>query len=183
MEKSDRELVESALKGDNSSFEALVIRYQNGIINYIYRMILDMDEALDLAQEVFIKAFFSLNTYNPHYSFSTWIYKIASNLAIDFLRKRKRKNFNTESLTDKEREIEIPDNSLSPVSNFEKQMFYKKLEITLNQLPESLREFVILRDLNELSYNEISEIKNIPIGTVKNKIFRAREILRKLLEE
>ncbi len=73
MEKSDKELVELALRGDKRAFEALILRYQNGIINYIYRMILDMDEAMDLAQEVFIKAYFSLNTYNFHYSFSTWV--------------------------------------------------------------------------------------------------------------
>lgn len=182
-EKTDRELVEIALRGEKNAFETLILRHQNGIINYIYRMILDMDEAMDLAQEVFIKAFFSLSTYNPRYSFSTWIYKIASNLTIDYLRKKKRKNFNTESLSQKNKEIEIPDHSMSPVKNFDREIFYKKLEDALNMLPESLREFIILRDINELSYNEIAEIKNIPLGTVKNKIFRAREILRKLLEE
>ncbi len=183
MEKSDKFLVELALRDDKEAFEALILRYQNGIINYIYRMILDMDEAMDLAQEVFIKAYFSLNTYNPHYSFSTWIYKIASNLTIDFLRKKKRKGLNTESLSARERELEIPDQSMNPTVNLEKEMFYKKLEFALNMVPESLREFVILMDLNELSYNEISEIKNLPLGTVKNKIFRGREILRKFLED
>lgn len=183
MSENDRELVETALKGDKGAFEALVIRYQSGIINYIYRMILDMDEAMDLAQEVFIKAYFSLNTYNPRYSFSTWIYKIASNMTIDYLRKKKRKNLNTESLHNKSKELEIPDHSMSPVKNLDREIFYKKLEDALNQLPESLREFIILRDINELSYSEIAEIKNLPLGTVKNKIFRGREILRKLLEE
>jgi len=182
-EKTDRELVEIALKGEKNAFEALILRYQNGIINYIYRMILDMDEAMDLAQEVFIKAYFSLSTYNPTYSFSTWIYKIASNLTIDHLRKKKRKDFNTESLSLRNKEIEIADHSMSPVKNLDREMFYKKLENAINMLPEPLREFVILRDINELSYNEIAEIKNLPIGTVKNKIFRAREILRKLLED
>ncbi len=182
-ERSDRELVEMALKGEKKAFEALILRYQNGIINYIYRMILDMDDAMDLAQEVFIKAFFSLGTYNPAYSFSTWVYKIASNLTIDYLRKKKRKNFNTESLSLGNKEIEIPDHSMSPVKNLEREIFYKKLENALNMLPESLREFIILRDMNELSYNEIAEIKNLPLGTVKNKIFRGREILRKLLED
>lgn len=182
-EKTDRELVEIALRGEKKAFETLILRHQNGIINYIYRMILDMDEAMDLAQEVFIKAFFSLSTYNPRYSFSTWLYKIASNLTIDYLRKKKRKNFNTESLSQRNKEIEIPDHSMGPVKNLDREIFYKKLEDALNMLPESLREFIILRDINELSYNEIAEIKNIPLGTVKNKIFRGREILRKLLEE
>lgn len=181
--KTDRELVEIALKGEKKAFETLILRHQNGIINYIYRMILDMDEAMDLAQEVFIKAFFSINTYNPRYSFSTWIYKIASNLTIDYLRKKKRKNFYTESLSNKGKEIEVPDHTMTPVKNLDREMFYKKLENALNMLPESLREFIILRDINELSYNEIAEIKNIPLGTVKNKIFRGREILRKLLED
>lgn len=181
--KSDRELVEIALKGEKKAFEALILRYQNGIINYIYRMILDMDEAMDLAQEVFIRAFFSLSTYNPIYSFSTWIYKIASNLTIDYLRKKRRKNFNTESLSLTNRETEIPDHRMSPVKSLDREMFYEKLENAINMLPESLREFIILRDINELSYNEIAEIKNLPLGTVKNKIFRGREILRKLLEE
>ncbi len=72
---------------------------------------------------------------------------------------------------------------MEPTVSLEKEMFYKKLEFALNMVPESLREFVILRDLNELSYNEISEIKNLPLGTVKNKIFRGREILRKFLED
>lgn len=183
MSENDRELVENALKGEKRAFEALVIRYQNGIINYIYRMILDMDEAMDLAQEVFIKAYFSLNTYNPRYSFSTWIYKIASNLTIDYLRRKKRKNFNTESLHPGNKEIDIPDHSMSPTRNFDRETFYKKLEDALSKLPDSLREFIILRDINELSYNEIAEIKNLPLGTVKNKIFRGREILRKLLED
>ncbi len=182
-EKSDRELVEIALKGEKSAFEALIIRYQNGIINYIYRMILDKEEAMDLTQEVFIKAYFSLSTYNPRYSFSTWIYKIASNLTIDYLRKKKRKDYNTESLSQKSKEIEIPDQSMSPVKNLDREMFYNKLEKALNMLPESLREFIILRDINELTYNEIAEIKNLPLGTVKNKIFRGREILRKLMED
>lgn len=183
MSENDRELVEIALRGDKKAFEALVIRYQHGIINYIHRMILDMDEAMDLAQEVFIKAYFSLSTYNPRYSFSTWIYKIASNLTIDYLRKKKRKNFNTESLHHGSKEIDIPDHSMSPAKNLERETFYKKLEDALSKLPDSLREFIILRDINELSYNEIAEIKNLPLGTVKNKIFRGREILRKLLED
>ncbi len=182
-EKSDRELVEIALKGEKEAFEALILRYQNGIINYIYRMILDMDEAMDLAQETFIKAYFSLSTYNFHYSFSTWIYKIASNLTIDYLRKKKRKNYNTESLSNRSKETDIPDQSMSPVKNLDREIFYNKFENALKMLPESLREFIILRDINELTYNEIADIKNLPLGTVKNKIFRGREILRKLLEE
>ncbi len=179
-------LIQNALSGDQKAYEALLKRYKNGIYNMIYQMIKNREETEDIVQETFVKAFKSLDSYNDDYAFSTWLYKIAFNHCIDSIRKKKLKTLPIDKPIDlKEGQVhhEIKDESYSP----EKDLLYsekKKMILeTIEALPERYRQAILLRHQEERSYEEISQILNLPLGTVKARIFRAREMLKKKLME
>jgi len=182
----DKELIARTLKGDKKAFEMIIVRYQQPMLNYIGRMVGERELALDFTQEVFIKAYSSLRSFEPQYKFSTWLYKIASNLLIDFWRKKK---ISTLSLDQPEGEnpnslpLQIPDDKPSVVKKFELCELRKLIEQALGALPSNLRELFVWRHVNGLSYEEMAEIKGLPIGTVKNRVFQAKEMLRRLLEK
>ena len=181
---ADAELVVRALSGREDGFEELVRRYQRPIVAYVYRMVGDYDAALDLAQEVFIKVYNSLGRYRPEFKFSTWIYRIAHNAAIDHLRRVGASR--TEEMTvegEGGNTFEKPLASKAPTPEQETERGERRAEIeeVVGQLPHAYRELIVLRHSHDLSYDEIAEVTGLPLGTVKNRIFRAREAMRELL--
>ncbi|MDQ3746497.1 MAG: sigma-70 family RNA polymerase sigma factor [Acidobacteriota bacterium] len=180
----DGELVVRALAGREEDFEELVRRYQRPIVAYVYRMVGDYDAALDLAQEVFIKVYNSLGRYRPEFKFSTWIYRIAHNAAIDHLRRvGAARTEDLEVETEGGRTFEKPLASRSPTPEQETERGERRAEIeeVVCQLQPAYRELIVLRHSHDLSYDEIAEVTGLPLGTVKNRIFRAREAMRELL--
>ena len=181
---ADSELVQSALAGRESGFEELVRRYQRPIAAYVYRMVGDYDAALDLTQEVFIKVYNSLSRYRSEYKFSTWIYKIAHNSAVDHLR---RINTREQSLISGPEgdHFELPIESTRPTPEQESERKERRIEIetVVRKLPATYRELVILRHSQDLTYEEIVEVTGLPLGTVKNRLFRAREMMRQQFVE
>ncbi|HEX8351636.1 MAG TPA: sigma-70 family RNA polymerase sigma factor [Pyrinomonadaceae bacterium] len=181
---ADTELVVRALSGREDGFEELVRRYQRPIVAYVYRMVGDYDAALDLTQEVFIKVYNSLGRYRPEFKFSTWIYRIAHNAAIDHLRRQGSVRTEVMELTGEGGStFEKPLASKSPTPEQETERGERRAEIeeVVGQLPAAYRELIVLRHSHDLSYDEIAEVTGLPLGTVKNRIFRAREAMRDLL--
>jgi len=178
---ADGELVQSALAGRESGFEELVRRYQRPIAAYVYRMLGDYDAALDLTQEVFIKVYNSLGRYRSEFKFSTWIYKIAHNAAIDHLRRNTARE-QTIFTSDGERsEMVIESRRMSPEQESERNERCSEIETVVQMLPHAYRELIVLRHSHDLSYDEIAEVTGLPLGTVKNRLFRAREAMREEL--
>ncbi len=176
---ADRELVASAVTGLEGGFEELVRRYQRPISGYVYRMVGDYEAALDLTQEIFIKVYASLARYRSEFKFSTWIYKIAHNSAVDYLR---RNNGREQSLVGGVEgdtyELPIESKRLSPEQESEREERRLEIEGVVRALPGAYRELIILRHSQDLTYEEIVEVTGLPLGTVKNRLFRAREMMR-----
>ena len=179
---ADGELVLTAVSGRETAFEELVRRYQRPIASYVYRMVGDYDSALDLTQEVFIKVYNSLSRYRSEFKFSTWIYKIAHNTAIDHLRRHTvRDQVMTASGDGPRSEIAIESRRLTPEQESEREERRSEIESVVQSLPAAYRELIVLRHSHDLSYDEIAEVTGLPLGTVKNRLFRAREAMRDLL--
>jgi len=177
--QADCELVRSALAGRETSFEELVRRYQRPLAAYVYRMVGDYDAALDLTQEVFIKVHNSLERYRSEFKFSTWIYKIAHNAAIDHLRRHAvRDQALTTGIDSERREVLIESRRLTPEQESERKERRSEIEAVVQLLPATYRELIVLRHAQDLSYDEIAEVTGLPLGTVKNRLFRAREAMR-----
>lgn len=187
-EQSDVFLVDRTLDGDVAAFEKLVTRYQNKLIGFTARMTNgDRDEAEDIVQETFIKAFRSLDGFRGQASFSTWIYKIATNLCIDHARTRKRRPQSAYSLDepiDKDENgggREIPDSRYEPSKGVERDEMRQLVRQTVSEMNERQREVLIMCDLQGMAYEDISKVLNIPLGTVKSRIFHARADLARRL--
>lgn len=176
---SDRELVAIAVDGFDGSFEELVRRYQRPISAYVYRMVGNYESALDLTQEIFIKVYNSLKRYRAEFKFSTWIYKIAHNAAVDHLR---RNTTREQSLVlgpeGDSFDLPLESTRLSPEQESEQKERRSEIESVVRALPANYRELIILRHSQDLSYEEIVEVTGLPLGTVKNRLFRAREMMR-----
>lgn len=176
---TDRELVAIAIDGFDGSFEELVRRYQRPISAYVYRMVGNYESALDLTQEIFIKVYNSLNRYRAEFKFSTWIYKIAHNAAVDHLRRTATRE---QSLVigPEGDSFDLPLESarLSPEQESERKERRGEIEAVVRALPANYRELIILRHSQDLSYEEIVDVTGLPLGTVKNRLFRAREMMR-----
>lgn len=184
--QEDRRLIDLALQGDEKAYELLLNRYRNLVYSIMFKMVRNAQEAEDLTQEAFMKAFNSLETFNEEFAFSTWLMKIASNNCIDFLRKRKLKTYSIHDpiqYKDEKIEIDLPDQGPSPERSLLQVERRRMIEEAINKLPERYRYVIILRHKEEKSYEEISDILNLPLGTVKAQIFRAREILNRKLRE
>ena len=176
---ADRELVATAAQGLEGGFEELVRRYQRPISVYVYRMVGDYDCALDLTQEIFIKIYASLSRYRPEFKFSTWIYKIAHNAAIDHLRRNAGRERSINGGTESEpQQLAIESKGLSPEQQSEREERRIEIETVVRLLPTAYRELIVLRHSQDLSYEEIVEVTGLPLGTVKNRLFRAREMMR-----
>jgi RNA polymerase sigma-70 factor (ECF subfamily) len=178
---SDRDLVATAASGIEGGFEELVRRYQRPISAYVYRMVGDYESALDLTQEIFIKVYGSLSRYRPEFKFSTWIYKIAHNSAVDHLRRNAGRERSIVGGSQGEHfDIPIESNSLTPEQESEREERRLEIELVVKSLPAAYRELIILRHSQDLTYEEIVEVTGLPLGTVKNRLFRARELMRQL---
>ncbi len=187
-EKSDGELVTEVLNGNDDLFYFLIRRYEKPIFNYIYRLVKHREEAEDLAQETFTKAFFALHQYDHTYEFSTWIFRIALNVCRDHFRRKKFLFFSLNTPVGEEEETEwgdlIEQNSfLDPDGELSNQELREELEKAIDHLPLKFKEVIILRHLEGLSYNDISRITNLPVGTVKTYLHRARKKLREELKD
>jgi RNA polymerase sigma-70 factor, ECF subfamily len=176
---SDPELVASAARGLEGSFEELVNRYQRPISAFVYRMVGDYDAALDLTQEIFIKVYASLARYRPEFKFSTWIYKIAHNAAIDHLRRTSSRERSLSVGTETDNyELPLESDGLTPEQQSEREERRGEIENVVRSLPTAYRELIVLRHSQDLTYEEIVEVTGLPLGTVKNRLFRAREMMR-----
>ncbi len=180
----DRELVKRTLQGDKKAFEELVMKYERKIYNYVLKMVADRELAIDIAQDTFLKAYAALDSNNPKFSFSTWIFRIAHNLVVDYFRKTSRYEVVPLYIKDEEEEIrlQLEADVKGPDVLFSEKERNEIIKETLEKLPPDLKELIILRHLNELSYNEISEVTGLSISSVKSKLHKAREMLRRLLE-
>ncbi len=176
---ADCDLVSTAIDGMEGSFEELVRRYQRPISAYVYRMVGDYESALDLTQEIFIKVYNSLRRYRPEFKFSTWIYKIAHNAAVDHLRRTSTREQSIINGTETDSfELPIESTRLSPEEESEQRERRVEIEAVVKTLPSNYRELIILRHSQDLTYEEIVEVTGLPLGTVKNRLFRAREMMR-----
>jgi RNA polymerase sigma-70 factor (ECF subfamily) len=176
---ADRDLVVSASNGLEGGFEELVRRYQRPISAYVYRMVGDYESALDLTQEIFIKIYGSLSRYRPEFKFSTWIYKIAHNAAIDHLRRSSGRERSLINGTESDNyDLPIESEGLSPEQQSEREERRVEIESVVRSLPTAYRELIVLRHSQDLTYEEIVEVTGLPLGTVKNRLFRARDMMR-----
>jgi RNA polymerase sigma-70 factor, ECF subfamily len=178
---TDGELLAKAIAGREDGFEELVRRYQRPITNYVYRMVGNYDAALDVTQEVFIKVYNSMSRYSSEYKFSTWLYKIAHNAAIDYLRRNSNHGQSLETENpDGSHQLQFESKRPSPEVERQRSEWREEIAAVVKCLPTGYRELILLRHTNDLSYDEIAEITNLPLGTVKNRLFRAREMMRDL---
>ncbi|HMG37353.1 MAG TPA: sigma-70 family RNA polymerase sigma factor [Blastocatellia bacterium] len=183
---NDHELLVAIRDGDESAFQEIVRRYRNPITNFIYRMLDDYDRSVELAQETFIRVYTSASRYQANYSFSTYIYRIATNLAISELRKRKRRKlvslFSPYTNEDGETlEMDPPDQTTLQDEALIEDERRKAVSRAIKSLPEKYRAAVVLRDVEGLSYDRIAEVMNLSEGTVKSRINRARNLLKEKL--
>ncbi|MDD5362159.1 MAG: sigma-70 family RNA polymerase sigma factor [Ignavibacteria bacterium] len=182
----DYELIDNAVKGDQSAYDKLMKKYYNLVHNLIYRMIYNKEDVEDLAQEAFIKAFNSLEKFDRQFAFSTWLYKIASNNCIDYLRKKKLNTISIDKEIDNEDDdlrFEIPDDEYKPDRAIMEDERKVLLEEAIASLPEKYRMVILMRHRDEKEYEEISKVLKLPLGTVKAHIFRGRELLNKYLKD
>ncbi|KAB2921896.1 MAG: sigma-70 family RNA polymerase sigma factor [Bacteroidetes bacterium] len=181
----DSRLIKAALAGDQASFRSLMKKYHDQVHSLLYRMVHDKDEVEDLTQEAFIKAFQSLRHFNEEFAFSTWLYKIATNNCIDYIRKKKLATFSIDKpieSKDGEYSFEIPDTTYQPDTELIAGQRSRVLEEAIQSLPEKYRIVILMRHTEDKDYQEIADELKLPLGTVKAHIFRARELLYKKLK-
>ena len=181
---TDEELIARFQEGDEQAYTELVNRYRDKLMTFVYRFVNDMEQAEDIIQDTMLKLYTHKHYYRNIAKFSTWIYTIAGNLAKTELRKRKnRKVTNISQMGPEDRDYELP--SVAPETDEVVQSEYieKKIQTAIQNLPLHFRTVTILRDIQELSYEEISKIVEVPLGTVKSRINRARLQLQKELKD
>ena len=182
--QQDQALVKEALDGSQEAFSRLMEKYRNPIHHHIYRMVRDKGQVEDLVQEIFIKAFSSLASYSSNYAFSTWLYKIATNHTIDYLRRKKLATLSIDQpmkTKDGELEYELPDATYRPDRHILEDQRRELIQEAIDSLPPKYYRVIVLRHQQERSYEEIAQELDLPLGTVKAHIFRARELLYKKL--
>jgi RNA polymerase sigma factor (sigma-70 family) len=177
--------VRSAINGDQTAFKNLMDKYQKPLYYHVLKMVKNHEQVEDIVQEAFMKAFDNLHSYNTDYAFSTWLYRITTNHTIDYLRKKKLKTTSiNEPVKTKDGEMEI---EISDQAETDRSVIRKERKAIIHQaidnLPGKYKQVIELRHLEELSYQEISDQLDLPLGTVKAHIFRAREMLYKALKD
>lgn len=183
---TDEELVAAVLRGDRDRFADLVGRYQGRLVSYLYRLLRSSDEAHDLAQEVFLKVYQALDRFDPTYRFSTWLFRVAQNAAIDQLRRQRLKlvpMLRDAPAGEEAREWEFPSPGAGPYGDLRNRERGEAIQEAVESLPWEYRELILLRHFGELSYEEIAQLKRLPLGTVKNKLFRGRQMLKEKLAD
>jgi RNA polymerase sigma-70 factor (ECF subfamily) len=175
LETPDADLVKRCLGGESDAFAELIARYKRLIYNIIYNMINNREEINDIAQEVFIRIYKSLDKYNPEYKFSTWSVKIATNYCLDILRKKKIEAIPIDEA------IGVSSNLGTPEEDYLKKEKRERINYELSKLPDKYRIPLILFHKNGLSYEEISQVLNEPMSIIKNRLYRARLMLKEVL--
>ncbi len=183
---ADNTLISAYLEGNEHAFEVLVTRYQSRLVNYLNRMIHDYEMSVDLAQEAFIRVYRNANRYQGQYQFSTWLYRIATNLAIDEMRRRERKGrvffHNIMNWVQGEEESYVlPDLRQSPERALDQSEKLSRLQGAIDSLPGKYRLAFVLKEAQEFSYEETSRILEVSLGTVKSRVHRAKMLLREKL--
>ncbi|MGH9369806.1 MAG: sigma-70 family RNA polymerase sigma factor [Thermoanaerobaculia bacterium] len=180
--EGDEAVVARVLSGEEDLFALLVRRYQTRVHAHVTRMVGHREDALDLTQEIFLKVFQALPRFNPEYKFSTWLFRIAGNAAIDHLRKKRLRTIPLEVPdADGQGRVSSPEYSSSdpdPFGALRNVERGRAISRAIADLPVEFRELIALRHFAGLSYEEIAEVKEMPLGTVKNKLFRARAVLK-----
>ena len=183
--EEEAKIIRAVLDGNTNAFEDLVLEYQKQVYHIALKMTGSEEDAFDLSQETFLKAYRSLSTFRGEAGFGSWLYRLAANLSIDFLRKKKRQGSGQIISLDNEEEgqrpLELPDLREEPQAILEREENRRAVWECLENLPEEQKLILILRDVNGLSYEEIGAAMDLELGTVKSRIFRARERLAKLL--
>lgn len=177
MDLTDYELVKKCLDGDQDAFSELVSRYKKLIYTVVYNMIHDNQEVNDISQEVFVRIYKSLDKYNPEYKFSTWSVKIATNLCLDILRKKKVDQVSIDEIGEMTSKNNTPEEEY--INKEKKKLIWK----AVSDLPEKYRVPIILFHQDGLSYEEITKVVNEPMTVIKNRLYRARLMLREKLSQ
>src|SRR5687767_7128235 len=185
---SDHALIEATQGGDETAFAEIMARYRNPLTNYLYRFLNDYEEAVDLAQETFVRVYFALDRYHTQYAFSTYIYRIATNLAISEIRRRKRRKLLSltglfQGETDDPTEFQPTDQKALPDKDLIDDEQGRVIARAIAALPPKYRLPVILRDIEGKSYEEIAGILELGLGTTKSRISRARALLKEKLKK
>ncbi len=184
--QDEKELLEKSKNGDIEAFEKLIERYQKKVFNMAFRIIGNHDDASELAQEVFIRIFKSIKTFKEESSFSTWVYRITTNICLDELRKRKNRKIvyldDDIKSEDGEMKRQLEDTRPTPEAAAEKNEVKRVVESAIQALSDEHRTVIVMRDLQGFSYEEIASIIKCPEGTVKSRINRARQALRDILK-
>lgn len=182
---TDEDLVAAVLEGDRERFGDLIDRYQGRLVNYLFRLLRNADDAHDLAQEVLVKVYQVLDRYDPQYKFSTWLFRVAQNAAIDQIRRRRLKvvSLRQEDEEGEGRDWDLPSSERGPYGELRNQERGEAIQEAIESLPWEYRELILLRHFGELPYEEIARIKEMPLGTVKNKLFRGRQMLKEKLQD
>ena len=182
----EREIIEKVRQGDNQAYEILVERYQSKIYNLALRMCGNEDDAFDLAQDAFVRAWKSLGSFQFESAFSTWLFRLTSNLCLDFLRAKKRRaavSLTMSGEEDEEAQLDVPDPAMTPEEAVMAAEDRRILMEAINSLSADYRQIITLRAINDLSYAQIAQVLNIQEGTVKSRLSRARtELKNKLLQ-
>lgn len=184
--EADREMLEAVQRGDGTAYRGLVEKYQGRVYSMVYGMLRNREDARDVTQEAFVKAYRSLESFRLESSFYTWIYRIAMNLAIDHTRKRRRRGetggFDENVATrGEDGDIAEAHHEDGPGRQLERKQLFARIMAAMQELPEDQRQVILLRELEGLSYKEIADVMAIPEGTVMSRLFYARKKLQKLL--
>lgn len=181
----EHNLIELAKSGDQEAFRALVETHQAMVYNLAFRMVANAEDAADLTQEVFLSVWRNLSSFQGKSAFSTWLYRLTTNAAIDFLRKEKHRNTVSITVEDEEgeHELDVPDETASPQQELERKELREAVREGLARLSPDHRQILLLREMEGLSYQEIADVLDLEEGTVKSRIARARLALRDYLQK
>jgi len=181
--KNDFQLVQKAKAGSQKAFADLMQRYKDSIYFMSLKMVNNKEDAMDITVETFAKAFEKLDKYQPEYAFSTWLFRVATNNCIDFLRKKKLNTVSIDNMIDEDddRPMQIKSDTLNPEESSIKKQQSEELKLLIESLPPRYRNLLTLRYFDELSYEEIAQQLDLPLGTVKAQLFRAKYLLGNII--
>ena len=182
---NDEELVDRVKSGDIDAFEEIIAKYEKRVFGLIYNMLKNDNDIEDIAQDIFIKVYKNIDKFHGNSSLYTWIYRIATNMCLDYMKKKKNVIYIDEKvqLDDGEVELQLPSDEKLQEELYEEKEMKQKLNKAIDKLPDKQKAMIILRDIKGLSYEEISEVLEIKLGTVKSQINRARLKLKEILEK
>ncbi len=185
-DSSDQDLMRAFQEGSEKAYTILVRRYQDAIMNYAFRFVGNYEDAADIAQETFLRLFKNRMMYKPIAKFTTWLYTIAGNVAKSELRRKRTSRLVPLSQLDEngeEQTWDVADNAYNPEEQTDVALIEQYLHEALQKIPEAYREVIIMRDIQDLEYEDISDMTGLPLGTVKSRINRGRLMLQKLLKD